>query len=588
MRELRNIGKKKKLIIKDDDNNVMTTEKDQILIVSEYFKKMLAPTNYLTEIKTYPPAEMRYPFNKEEIQKIVLRIRNGKSAGMDGLNAEFLKYAPLEIHQDIANLLNDIAKTGIYPEEMNTGLLSPLQKPPPKVPGPAENLRPIILLSVLRKITTVSLMDRIYNRLSPFIPPEQAAYQPGRSTTEHIHAIKLLAEKAVISNDYKIYLLLLDMSKAFDTVNRKILFENLEQILEADELHLLHILTNTPNLKVKINNVTGEKFQTLIGIMQGDCLSAILFIFYLSCSLKIELNIINDPDTIIPLKYADDITYASTEPTNINIIENHVTCKLQQYDLQINISKREQYEIPQPPPSKVTPTIQQLLKHKEETPVWSDLDWLVNFKAEYKPEPNWKKCKILGSLLDTKEDIQRRKSLTLNASNKMNYIFKSNRIGIKLKIRTFITYVSSVYLYNSELWALTPTMENEIDAFHRRLLRYAIGISWPDKITNKRLYNITKVEKWSKSIKRRRLNWLGHLMRLPENTPVRRCLKQHLTYAKKPRGRPQMTWLKNIKKDLKTINININLNNADRTIDILRQLTLDRKEYKNTIRMLMQ
>ncbi len=49
-----------------------------------------------------------------------------------------------------------------------------------------------------------------------FIPPKQAAYQQGRSTTENLHAVKLLAEKAILATDYHIHLLQLDMSKAFD------------------------------------------------------------------------------------------------------------------------------------------------------------------------------------------------------------------------------------------------------------------------------------------------------------------------------------------------------------------------------------
>ena len=40
------------------------------------------------------------------------------------------------------------------------------------------------------------------------------------TTRSVVFSMKLLAEKAITSSDYKIYILLLDMSKAFDTVNR--------------------------------------------------------------------------------------------------------------------------------------------------------------------------------------------------------------------------------------------------------------------------------------------------------------------------------------------------------------------------------
>ena len=90
-----------------------------------------------------------------------------------------------------------------------------------------------------------------------------------------------------MSNDYNLYLLLLDTSKAFDTVDRKKLFEELEDILDAYELHLLSKITNQPELKVKVCNTVGETFTTNTGIMQEDCLSAVLFILYLAKCLRL-------------------------------------------------------------------------------------------------------------------------------------------------------------------------------------------------------------------------------------------------------------------------------------------------------------
>ncbi len=72
------------------------------------------------------------------------------------------------------------------------------------------------------------------------------------------------------------------MSKAFDTVRRDTLFERLEKILQPDELHLLSILTNRPTIRIRRNEEFGETFKTYHGIIQEDCLSAVLFIFYLA------------------------------------------------------------------------------------------------------------------------------------------------------------------------------------------------------------------------------------------------------------------------------------------------------------------
>ena len=95
-------------------------------------------------------------------------------------------------------------------------------------------------------------MKIIWNRLSKDIPTEQAAYQPERRTTVHVWAVKMITEKAIISSNYKIYLILLDMSKAFDTVNRKILFDHLEETLAPDELYIMSRLTNNTEIQVKV------------------------------------------------------------------------------------------------------------------------------------------------------------------------------------------------------------------------------------------------------------------------------------------------------------------------------------------------
>ena len=87
-------------------------------------------------------------------------------------------------------------ETGNYPKELKIGHLTPIQKPG-KPKGPPENLRPIILLSILRKILAIGVIGRINDKVRKhLIPLTQAAYSEGRSTTELVLTLKLLAEKS--------------------------------------------------------------------------------------------------------------------------------------------------------------------------------------------------------------------------------------------------------------------------------------------------------------------------------------------------------------------------------------------------------
>ena len=127
---------------------------------------------------------------------------------------------------------------------------------------------------------------------------------------------------------------------------------------------------------------------------------------------------------------------------------------------------------------------------------------------------------------------------------------------MKTKSRAFEAYISSIFLYNSELWTMTKNREEEIDIFQRKLLRiHLLNIRWPKTISNENLYRLTQIKQWSETIKTRRLRWFGHVMRLTDNTPTKIALKYALENYVKPRGRPQTTWLSTMKKQLEDHNL---------------------------------
>ena len=94
-----------------------------------------------------------------------------------------------------------MAETGVFPLEIKEGTLISLHKPG-KEKGKVEKVRPIILLNMIRKILAIIMINRIYDKLDSEIPATQAAYRPGRSTTENVFTMKILAEKALTSSNY--------------------------------------------------------------------------------------------------------------------------------------------------------------------------------------------------------------------------------------------------------------------------------------------------------------------------------------------------------------------------------------------------
>ena len=551
VRTIQNGNNRKPLLI-NSKNGITSDPNMQVKIISDFYKKFYNNAKS-SDILDARPCEMKTPFSPDEISKSIQSLKNNKSVGIDEIKAEELKHSPSEIPKYIADIFNEMAKTGDHPIEMKRGILSPQQKPN-KNQGPCDNLRAIILFSVLRKILAMCMIKRVGKKIEKYIPYSQAAYQRGRSTTEHIFTYKLLAEKAITSKDYTVHILLMDLSKAFDTINRSTLMDDLRKVLDDDELHMIKILLEGVQYVVKCSNILGEPFSTNVGSPQGDCISALLFVFYLAMSLGFNLalkdhsyalppclaekqpieihehNYALSPTNLYKLckqnfdidtQYSDDCGHAiiSNNKHLVEFLKLVIPYNLIQRDLICNADKNEHH----------------IISHKS-------------------PDSSWKKCKILGSLLDTLEDIKRRKSLAIVAIQSLQYIWKS-KLTVERKVFIFNAIVRSIFLYNSALWTITSSITKRIDSFQRRLLRNVINIKYPKVITNLDLMNKTKQAPWSSLIAVQRIRWLGHALRLPEETPARQALIEVDRSVARPQGRPRVTWLEVVKKQLQNIGI---------------------------------
>ena len=361
MRYVASKKKKKEINIRNKKGKFIGNSREKLKCITEYFKELFSGDRQKEDV--IPPETMRIPFTAVEIEKASKKLKNNKSSGKDNVAPEYIKYAPQIIHQEIASILNKTAEVLKCPEAINTGILLPLPKPPKK--DVRINLRPIILLSILRKILAITLIDRCWERMKPIIPLSQSAYQKGRSTTEQVFTLKILTEKCLITQNYEITILLFDMSKAFDSVDRKILLDALQEVLEPDELHLMYLMISEVKLNVRLGDELGEDILTEIGICQGDCLSALLFIYYLAKAKK-EIDIkktaaedhVEDIhwsslDWIIPKKnpitidteYADDLSFIRNHCCHINQIKRMLPSMLDEYNLKINESKTEEYDV---------------------------------------------------------------------------------------------------------------------------------------------------------------------------------------------------------------------------------------------------
>ncbi|GFR87329.1 retrovirus-related Pol polyprotein from type-2 retrotransposable element R2DM [Elysia marginata] len=131
------------------------------------------------------------------------------------------------------------------------------------------------------------------------------------------------------------------MSAAFDTINRKELLIILIEIVEEDELRIIHFLLNETTRDVKVYGCT-QKTPFTTGTSQGDSLSSVIFIIYLDNVLKnirSAQNNTQQPAHCIPseILYADDIDLIGTESISVRDIEKNPNT----HNFKVNIDKTE-------------------------------------------------------------------------------------------------------------------------------------------------------------------------------------------------------------------------------------------------------
>ena len=222
------------------------------------------------------------------------------------------------------------------------------------------------------------------------------------------------------------------MSKAFDSNKRKDIIEHLQHTIAADELHIMKKMLEV-SLVVRCGDSISEPFHTGTGAALGDCAFANSFTYYLAKSLEVQTPdpIIHDyryhhqsitsreiPDELtehnhaqpmqiqhffIELVYVDDLSKLASDQNDIRSYEHNVEENLGKKGLKVNKNKTENYISRQ--------------NHK------------------------WKKCKLLGTLLDTEEDIKRRKILAINAANNTRRFFENDKLRINLKLKLMNTYI---------------------------------------------------------------------------------------------------------------------------------------------------
>ena len=158
----------------------------------------------------------------EDILTILIKLDNKSSSGKYDISNKILKYIKHNIIKSLALLINQVLYTAIFPNALKT---TPLFKK--EDASNMSNYRPISLLPTILKVFERVIYNQRYDYFNNnnLLAEQQFGLRAHHST--ELAAVKLVDYINIQMDNGKILVIIyLDLSKAFDTLDLKILLKN--------------------------------------------------------------------------------------------------------------------------------------------------------------------------------------------------------------------------------------------------------------------------------------------------------------------------------------------------------------------------
>jgi hypothetical protein len=229
--------------------------------------------------------ELDCSFTLEEVRVALEKKRNHKAPGPDGLRIDFLRLFRYDdtVCQALANFFSLVATYKEIPSDWEKAYLFILYKGKGEKTSP-DSFRGITLKSHVLKLFESLLQFRLVRWMEKknLLPAEQLAYRTGMSGVDHVFTLNVLREVAVAAKG-AFYVALIDLRKAFPSVNRSSLLNDLTDAgVSGKMVSMLRRLYVSDTFQLLLDGTPGTAvFVVVSGVHEGSCLSPLLFIFFI-------------------------------------------------------------------------------------------------------------------------------------------------------------------------------------------------------------------------------------------------------------------------------------------------------------------
>lgn len=516
--------------IKDSNGTLLTSDRDICKRWYEYYNTLLNEEfprqARVEEPRTEGPVDQ---ITIMEVQQAIRKMKNRKACGPDDIPAELWKSLKENGEVWLTNLFNNILSSEEMPDAWRKSTLIPFYKNKGDV-RECENFRGIKLTSHTLKIWERVICTRLTSIIS--LTENQFGFTAKKGTMDAIHAVRLVMEKAK-ENGQNLWMVFIDLEKAFDRVPRTLIWQAL-RFHRVPECYIRIIKDMYSNVHTSVRSPAGvsNSFDIKVGVHQGSALSPLLF--------NVVMNYLTEKiqkPTPWNLLYADDVVLISDNVQGLQEDLEEWRVSLEQNGLRISRTKTEYMFCNFNPNSQANSGI----------------------TLSGTALPRAKTFKYLGSVISEDgsidADVIQRTTSGWMKWRTLTGVLCDTKMPIRTKGKVYKTAVRPALLYGSEVWAAKKTHEQKLSTTEMRMLRWAGGVTLKDRIRNEHIRGSFKVAPISNKISESRLRWYGHVMRRPDNYVVKKCLSMP-TKKKRGRGRPRMTWLTNVQRDMKNLGLN--------------------------------